>query len=242
MTPGQRAIYVARSALGQSETEGPNRSPWLRQICAEVGDAYGYAWCGTFIRWAWKRAGFSEASWRGLASASTWQFVENARRQGRLRSTPVPGCAVVWNPGARGHVEVYISGSNTIGGNTGDSVREHLRDIDGAYFVVPPELEAQPEPPVTEYMLEDPAAQPRVYGPWKVKADRDRALAALPARKRATARLVRTTAGRFAFLLGPRRLYGPWSTKRARDDAQVVIQKRLGRRLRPWSRTKKGAS
>jgi hypothetical protein len=105
----------------------------------------------------------------------------------------------------------------------------------GAVVVVPPQLTRTPAIPPRLLYLEDVAAQPRLLGPWRLRASRERAITRLPRAQQSRARRVKHPRG-YAFLLGPRRVYGPWTTTQARDHAQAVIENRLGRRLRRFSR------
>ena len=46
-----------------------------------------------------------------------------------------------------------------------------------------------------------------------------------------------TAGGKYGFTIG-RRVYGPWLDKDGRDNAAHVLERRLGRQLRPFSRVK----
>jgi hypothetical protein len=41
--------------------------------------------------------------------------------------------------------------------------------------------------------------------------------------------------GGYGFTIG-RRVFGPWLDRAGRDSAEVVLERRLGRQLRPFSR------
>ncbi|MBA3689520.1 MAG: hypothetical protein H0W81_11960 [Chloroflexi bacterium] len=163
MTTADRVIAAARADLGCSESPpGSNDGACVNRIQSSTG-AYNAAWCASAVTYWWQKAGIDVST---LGTAGTADLVDRARREGRLRSKPVPGCAVVWSPGDRGHTEIVIRtigsvGARTIGGNTGDAVREHDRYINGpnTFFIVPDELEAKPEYSTT-YWWEDPAAEP----------------------------------------------------------------------------------
>lgn len=166
MTNGQKVIAAARTKRGCAEwPPRSNDGACVNEIQASTG-AFNLAWCGSFVKWAFDKAGVDLA---GTGSASTWWMVELARQNGVLGFTPVPGSPVVWRPGAQGHTEIFIGWTDrerqiarTIGGNTGDAVREHDLSVAGAFFIVPPSLKQTPPPPVykTVYWWEDPAAEP----------------------------------------------------------------------------------
>jgi hypothetical protein len=87
------------------------------------------------------------------------------------------------------------------------------------------------------YYLEDPAVKPKLYGPWRTKAQREKVIAGLSPIARKAARRVRIR-GRYGFTLG-RRVYGPWVDAASRDAARKVLERRLGRTLRPYSVVRK---
>lgn len=161
-------ISNARKRLGCKENPpGSNDGACVRDIQSSTG-MYRLPWCASFIVRIWEESGIDVSK---IRTASTYYMVEYARDLGWLSPEPVPGCAVVWNPGASGHVEFYISGPRdralTIGGNTGDAVREHYRSIAGAYFIVPPELRGKQKAEVvykTVYWWEDRRAKPVMHG------------------------------------------------------------------------------
>jgi hypothetical protein len=208
-------------------------------------------WCGT-----------SSGSWYGetgvwaggLDSPSTFAIVEQARRAGRLRSEPVPGCFVVWRPGASGHVELFqrwIDKSRgaalTIGGNTGDAVREHVRGVRGAYFAVPPSIEAPPEPVYRDvYFWECPGCEPTRHGLYATTASREKAVRAWVARNGNPGHVRRGKLSlmvngrlvpRWTFWTGPRKRSADFATKSARDRSAAAYQRtHPGARLRSRSK------
>lgn len=165
MTSGEKVIASFRKRLGVHEIPMGSNDDGGGPITRWNGrwNMRRVPWCGTSSDGVYDEAGVDDG---GLGSPSTFQIVENARREGRLRSRPVPGCYAVWRPGSHGHVEIVIrqltsTAARTIGGNTGDAVREHDRDIRDAFFVVPPALEEKPKPVFTTvYWWEDPKAEP----------------------------------------------------------------------------------
>lgn len=239
MTPGEKVAACALRYVGVTESPpGSNRGPLIDKWEA-FWHLRGEAWCAMFADAMYREAGVDDA---GLIHPSTAVMRSRAEAAGAIiPSSARAPIGALWLYDPR-HVNIVIldraDGTvDCVDGNSMSAVRQTRRRKSDARIVVPPGIAVEPDPPkVTEYLLEDPKAQPKLYGPWVSKKNRDDALASLPARKRATARLVKTPAGKFAFLLGPRRLYGPWPTQQARDDAQRVLEVRLGRKLRPYSR------
>lgn len=175
-----------------------------------------------------------------VSHPSTYEIVQRAKREGWITNRPVPGCLIVWPPDGGTHVEMVTEVLSpttvaTIGCNVSDQIMRKVRSLDGATLVVSPELRDGDGARVT-YWLEDVAAKPRLLGPWRRKKSMQKALAKLPPRIRETARIVRMSRGRWAILVGPRRLYGGWPTKEQRKEAKALLEKRLGRRLREFSR------
>lgn len=238
-----RVVNTAARYVGvREEPDGSNRGPyidrWQRVWGMGPGTSIGpQPWCGMFASAVLREAGVTDVS-----HPATWEICRKGRERGWTPPTPVPGGLIVW---CGTHVGILISEVSpgvwrTIEGNSGNAVAWRTRSLAGTTIVVSPELRGQaPAPPSKSYWLEDVAARPRLYGPWRLRANRERAIARLPKAQQARVRRVRTPKGRYAFLLGPRRLYGPWGTQSARGAAQVLLERRLGRRLRPFSRTPK---
>lgn len=184
----------------------------------------------------------------GLAHPSTWFMYDIARKQGQLRPEPVPGGFIIWTPGAQGHVEIAVNRIGpgvwrTIGGNTGDAVREHNRSIAGAYFSAPSALSEVAKPTWrTEYGWQDFDAEPVMHGPWATEAYRERGVAAWvakhgnPGHVRRGKLVVGGKTG-YVFWTG-QRARSPWfSTKRKRDtDLAKIKSQRPGHRFRTLNR------
>jgi len=194
-------------------------------------------WCGMACsRWLRAVPGVTDVS-----HPSTWAIVQNAKRNGWVTTTPVPGCLIVWPPEGGRHVEMVVEvlGGGlvaTCGGNVSDSTQRKVRELKGASLVVSPELRngaAQPR----AYYLEDRAVTPKLYGPWLTMAQREKVIAGLRPALRDQARRVRVK-GRYGFTLG-RRVYGPWLDQASRDSARGTLERRLGRTLRPYSVARK---
>ena len=173
-------IAAARKSLGCAESPpGSNAGACVINLQILTG-ALRLALCASAVSSWWQRGGLDNR----IVTAGTADLVLQARARGWLTSEPVMGSAVVWNPGPHGHTELFIEWIDkakglalTIGGNTGDAVREHVRDVDGAYYVTPPELTEKPKPiyePV--YWWEDPAAEPKRHGLYAATASRENAI------------------------------------------------------------------
>lgn len=230
----QRVIDIAEAELGVEEVPvGSNSGPRVRMYQASTSlSGTGWPWCAAFVEWVWTQARVPQDA----CSPSTAIMVALARRLGWL-GEPTPGAAIVW-PGTHTEILVAPAGDglwHTIGGNTGNAVRRRVRSLQGAVVIVPPELAGGGLPSRLLY-LEDLRAKPRLYGPWRSRRNRERVIAGLPPDRRERARRVREGRFRYGFYLGPRRVYGPWQTVEARDNAQAVLEKRLGHRLRRFSR------
>lgn len=190
-------------------------------------------WCGMAAsRWLRAVPGVTDVS-----HPSTWTIVQQAKKRGWVTNKPVPGCLIVWPPEGGRHVEMVVEVLNantvaTVGGNVSDRTMRKVRSLSGATLVVSPELRNGDATP-RAYYLEDRAVTPKLYGPWRTFAQREKVIAGLKPVPRAAARRVRVKNG-YGFTLG-RRVYGPWLDKSNRDEAQKVLERRLGRRLRPYS-------
>lgn len=247
MTVSSRTlIALAEKDVGQRETTGPNRSPWLDPIQRFVAKLFGWStdfligqpWCGTWGTKKGNEAGFTSADnpWHPSCE-SMWV---KATANGTLTSHPQPGCAIVWR-GIHTGMVVAIGSSvvHTIEGNSGDAVSRRVRPLTGTHRYVVPKTLTQGAPTQTVYYLEDLKAQYTVLGPWRTKVMRDRAYKRLkPARKR-VATCLTTGDGRYVIRVGQARHYGPWTVKASRDNAQAVLEKRLARRLRRYSKTRR---
>jgi hypothetical protein len=245
-SPGQRVIDAAMSRLGEHEDPwGSNRGPFVDMINARWG-LRGTPWCGAFASWAYAEASVDDD---GLCHPSTAIICQRARDKGAVWDGhhPIPPGAEWVNCGVHVALVVKDNGDGTVStveGNHHDAVALGRRAIADGLIVIPPAIKdvAPPPPaPIPEYWLEDTAAQPKLFGPWRSKETRDEQLATIPADRRAHARKIRGAGGGYAWLEGARRLYGPWLDKEARDAAQQKLEQRLGHGLRPFSRTVHGS-
>jgi hypothetical protein len=234
MTAAERVIAAAARHVGVTESPpGSNRGPWIDRWQRRWG-LLGQPWCGMFVSAVYAEAGVDDDD---LAHPSTAEICRRARAQGAITG-PMPGAMVVW---CGRHVEILVSEVRpgvwrTIGGNTGNQVAWRVRDISDALIVSPVAISSNQVERRRRFWLEDPGARPKVYGPWRLKAWREAAIRSLPRAQQARVRRVRIGRG-YGFVLGPRRRYGPWSTREARDASRAILERRLGRRLRPYSTT-----
>lgn len=241
MTANERVVATAARYIGVRE-KGTNTDyggpidQWQRYWGMGRGTSVGpVPWCGCFASGILRESDVTDVS-----NPSTAAICTNARMKGYETTTPVPGALIVW---CGTHVEILVApvrgAANTwatIGGNTADSVARRVRSLAGATIVVSPELRYGRHTPQRVYFLEDVKAVPKLYGPWRTRQQREKVIAGLAPGKRALARRVRVK-GRYGFELG-RRVYGPWLDEIGRQDAKAVLERRLGRQLRPFSRVR----
>lgn len=243
-------VREARDDLGCVESGRPNGGPCVNALQGITG-ALNAAWCASAVSTWWFRAGLTQR----IVTAGTADLVNQARDRGWLTSEPIMGSAVVWRPGPFGHTEIFIEWvdrarnlARTIGGNTGDAVREHFRDVSGAYFVTPPELREVPKPVYRDvYWWEDPKAEPVRHGLYAAIASREKAVRAWvadhgsPGHVRRGKLSVRDAHGRlvprFTFWTGERKrspdFTGSGAKKRRDADMHKVAGQRPGHVLRP---------
>lgn len=239
MTLNERVVATAARYIGVRENpDGANDDGGGFITKAERYWGMRYEpWCGMFAS-----AVLRESDVTDVSHPSTWTIVQKAREKGWVTNKPVPGALIVWPEDGGRHVEMLVSPAgapntwNCIGGNVQNQCRRTVRELTGCTLVVSPELR-NPEPIVLRnYYLEDPAVVPKLYGPWILRENRERAISRLTPANQAIARRVRV-GDKYAFTLG-RRVYGPWLDKAGRDSAQIVLEQRLGRALRPFSRVR----
>ena len=238
MTPNQRVVATAARYIGVREKptgSNDDGGGWITKIERYWSMRYE-PWCGMACS-AWLR----EAGVTDVSHPATSVICSRGREKGWTTTTPVPGALIVW---CGTHVEMLVSEVspgvwNTIGGNTSDSVARRVRSLAGATIVVSPELRHAKPAEERVYFLEDPGVTPRLYGPWRSRQAREKAISRLSPDKRAIARRVRVK-GKYAFELG-RKVYGPWLDEQGRNDAKAVLERRLGRQLRPFSRVRQSA-
>lgn len=239
MIPAAAAIAAAERDLGVSETPpGSNRGTRIDQMAANWGDwMLGQPWCGSALYDWYKQAGFPTDA--NPAHPSTQVMWDRATANGTLTSTPVPGCAIVWE-GIHTGLVVAVGDDvvHTIEGNSSDGVRRRVRPRVGTHRYIVPRGLTQAAPRQTTWWLEDPKAKYEIKGPWRKKASAEKAYRSLtPARAR-RASVLRTGDGKWVLRIGQPRHYGPWLTQAAAKHAQQKLEATLGRRLRRYTKTR----
>jgi hypothetical protein len=265
MTAGQKTAERAAKYVGVTEVPlGSNTGPQVSQWQRPWGMGTGWPWCGAYAA-AMTAYGVTgnEAKVHDtrlgnppIGHPSTAIMAQRAKDQGAVIPHPIPGSFLIW-PGR--HVEVcadYSADGRTVvtyGGNTGDSVRRQVRAYGkgtGTIIAAAPAIRqgATSAPRGgRRYYVEDVGAAKRTkfYGPWRLRAWRERVIARLPAATRARVRRVRV-GNKYGYEIGPRRVYGPWSSAAMRDNAAQLLANRLGRQVRrfslPPAKTSTGAS
>jgi hypothetical protein len=238
VSAGDRVIVVASKYLGMRESGGANRGPIIDKW-ASHWSLRGVAWCGIGLSAWYREAGVDDG---GVIHPSVAEMCRRAREKGYVWDgrSAIPTGAIWAACGVHTCLLNTPLGDgvwSTIEGNSGDMVRTGQRRVGDALILIPPALREAAAPPTRTYWLEDPKAQPRLYGPWREREARDRKLATIPPARRRRARLVNHREQRqWAWVEGPRRLYGPWSSKDARDVAREALTDRLGHQLRAFSR------
>lgn len=241
MLLGEKVAKVALGEVGVTEHPlGSNSGTKVRsyQMATDLGGS-GWPWCGAFVAWCYKMAHCPDDH---LTSASTAVTYERAKKSGAIIKTPRVGAMLCW-PGV--HIGIIVENLGgglvrTVEGNSSDSVRVRTRRIgeNGSVIIAPSAIRAsKPAPAPRVYYIERVDAKPRLLGPWRLKASRDRAYARLPRAVKRTARLIRTQGGKYGILVGPRKILGPWATKAQRDVALKTLRAR-GENVRPYSKPK----
>lgn len=88
MSPGRRAVELAKLHLGEHETPpGSNEGPLPDKVNANAG-AHGAQWCASFATWIWQQVGIEVP---GGATDSCAGLRIAAQKAGRWSPTPVVG-------------------------------------------------------------------------------------------------------------------------------------------------------
>ena len=236
---------VARALSYEGVAEDPphsNSSPDIDRWQARVGllglPAHLKPWCGTFVSAMYAEAGVDDS---GLAHPSTAVMCSRARSIGAIDKRPRPGAIIIWC-GTHTGILVAPTGTpgvwHTIEGNSGDRVARRVRDLSAARVIVPPALNRDPIPgALRNYYLEDAKATYRLHpGRWLKRAYAEKAAKALGGIVRQTWRGSGDDRVKvYVVRLGEPRHYGPWLSSEDRERAKAILERRLGRRLRPYS-------
>jgi hypothetical protein len=240
MTPGEKVAQQAEKYIGVRENPmGSNRGrPYPEKWQQPWGMGTGWPWCAAFADAIFKEAGVSDD---GIGHPSTAVMYQRAKEKGAIVKRPMVGCYILW-PGVHVGIVVRVYANGTVlavEGNSGDGVRYRTRSGDGVVWVAPREIRTgnNPAAPDRDYFLEDvnvPA--PRLVGPWRTRNARERVL------KKVKGHIRRVRVGKkYGAYVGPPKIYGPWATAAQRNSARKILEDRLGRTLRPYSRPSKSA-
>lgn len=251
MTKGEKVVNKALEYLGVSEVWGSNRGPQIDKWEARW-NLKGEPWCGMFADAMFAEADVDDSD---LCHPSTAEMCRRATEQRAFwnGNGKVPAGSLWIKCGI--HVAIVMADLGdgtvkTIEGNFGNKVDIGRRRISDGKIIIPPAVAASVEPPVKyEYWLEDTKAKQSLFqvngnvGVWATKAARDKRLTELAKspnwkkyHPRAIARKDSKGRQRYYILLGPLTYYGPFATKEMRNDARAILEKKLGRSLRPFSR------
>lgn len=147
MTTPLKVLQIARAEIGVGEApNGSNDGPGVRKYQAVTG-AYRAPWCASFCQWVWMRAGIGPLANR---SASAYYIGSYAQAHRWTRSTPAPGCGVVYRIG-QGHIgiveSVFRDGTfEAIEGNEANAVRRMHRSPSVVYcYFMPPGVKVPPK-------------------------------------------------------------------------------------------------
>jgi len=240
MTPGERVASTGEKYVGVEERPpSSNRGyPYPDKWQKPWNMGYGWPWCGAYAKAMYVEAKVDDEN---IGHPSTAVMYERAKSRGAIVKKPVPGAYILW-PGIHVGIVVRDLGNGlclTVEGNSSDGVRYRHRawNQSGIVIVAPREVRLghKPTAPARDYYLEDVAARPRMVGPWRTFAAREKALKNV----KGHVRRVRLAPNKFAAELGGPKVFGPWQTAAQRDNARRILEDRLGRRLRPFSRPSK---
>lgn len=152
------ALDKAKGMVGERETGGRNRSPFIDKINLRVGAPLGSPWCASFVSWAFAQSDDADGHKApGSAGSQTWKAW--AKKHGRWFTDPqklleCKGALFGWtNPGGRtGHLG-FVSGrltvdgkvtaistvegnSNMAGSREGDGVVANRRDLKSKFWFI----------------------------------------------------------------------------------------------------------
>lgn len=129
-----RALHQARSHVGERESGGNNKGPFVERILARLGLAPGTAWCATFVTTCLIDAGVP-SKYLPKGPAAVYNWYKDAERLGCLLEKGDRGDLVFRiQPNKKGHIGFIAERrsflARTIEGNTGP---DGGRDGDGVY-------------------------------------------------------------------------------------------------------------
>lgn len=221
---GETIVDIAEGEVGVHETPMGSNRGGCEKYQRPYGEIYvGLAWCATFDGYCWAEAGIPNA--RTMASPSTGLMAQYAHDHG-LVGAPRPGAAFVIPWVHTGLLHSLIGGSiwNTIEGNSGDAVRNRIRNIAGTVIVVPPGL-ALPAPgsaPAVQFYFHDTRPELARMGGFKTRAARAQHIAKLSLDWQARVSLWHDAKG-YGFTVGAKVLYGPFRTQARRNARRAEV-------------------
>lgn len=117
-------LRAARADIGQTETLGPNDSPWIRAMLAKLAGGglwlVGQPWCGGAAAFWMQNA--------GLKIPKAWYRAKAWLDWGVPQDVPLVGSIVVFEREGGGHVGLVVGQDSrgrllVLGGNQSDAVR-----------------------------------------------------------------------------------------------------------------------
>jgi len=241
MTKGHRVVSILSRFVGTEEVPlGSNRGP-RGGFIDSAHRMYGLPpspWCAMGVGYAYRLAGVDDS---GVIHPYTGEICLRAKNKSLiLRSGRVPTGALLVRCGVHVEVAVRDRGNgliDAIGCNVDHGIRRTVRRRDDWVIVVPPDiLRPSDHDQRRHFFFEDTSLRPIRFGPWRVRAWRDRRMAAAVARHpRHRVRKWRQAGGYGFDLVRGDGIFGPWDSRRARDLAMAARQRRTGRRMRPFS-------
>lgn len=131
---GPRILTTALALYGTSEKPGPGNNPSIMKWAKSVGlggyTADSIAWCGLFMAYAAKQAGFPPEFVNPLGARNWLLWGDKAK-------TPMLGDVLVFSRKGGGHVGIYVgedaSAYHVLGGNQSDTV--NIKRVSKARFL-----------------------------------------------------------------------------------------------------------
>jgi hypothetical protein len=247
----ERALTHIESMDGRFyETWGANDGPTLRRWEGYWG-MKREPWCAIGLAGLLLDTGrdvYDAYGGSRLFSPSTGEMCQRARNLGWIwngRGSVPPGALWI-NCGI--HVEIVTDdlGADagmlaTTGCNVSNGIYDRIRYTQGYTIIVPPGILPPPPPKFeTIYWLEDTLAKPYVVGQWRLKKNRDRALAKMQANPVLRQEHPRPQAhgpksAPYQIIAGGIKRYGSFPTHRRQQRVKHILEKRLGHTLRPYN-------
>jgi hypothetical protein len=250
MTNGEKVVKKATSYIGVKEVpDGSNRSPQIDKWEARWG-LKGEPWCGMYADAMFAEAGVSDS---GICHPATKQICVKGKNYKWDGVSEIPPGSLWVNCGI--HVAIVVMDNkdgtvSTIEGNKNNRVETGRRAVKGYTIIIPPAIAEDfvPSTARRKYYLEDLGAVQKLLtvngkiARWKKKESRDKTLNKIKNGPRfggSNPAPVSRGEGRnkrYFIRIGDLRYYGPWSRIEERNKAQRILERRIGRRLRRFSK------